>query len=214
MAVTTSRLPNRETFLEWPDFCLVVAKLRSTCNGWKRQDLDARYPKMCNLLSLWPQWAQNGRLSCHSIQAFLGRQNATAYHTLTTALYNYARENLALVNIYIKQPVVTKILRDQRIPIIWFVANCGGILGLCMGFSIVTVFEVLHCLAKTSFASISKWYSKLQTTTAAPKQNTTNLLEPNKNTSLVEDTAAVVIRMEPVQANHGTDCAQPDVNHV
>ena len=38
--------------------------------------------------------------------------------------------------------------RDQRIPIIWFVANCGGILGLCMGFSIVTVFEVLHYLAK------------------------------------------------------------------
>ena len=32
--------------------------------------------------------------------------------------------------------MVTKILRDQRIPIIWFVANCGGILGLCMGFSI------------------------------------------------------------------------------
>ena len=27
-------------------------------------------------------------------------------------------------------------------------ANCGGILGLCMGFSIVTVFEVLHYLVK------------------------------------------------------------------
>ena len=44
--------------------------------------------------------------------------------------------------------VVTKILRDQRVPIIWFVANCGGILGLCMGFSIVTVFEVFHCIFK------------------------------------------------------------------
>ena len=30
-----------------------------------------------------------------------------------------------------------------------FVANCGGILGLCMGFSIVTVFEVLHYLGTT-----------------------------------------------------------------
>ena len=29
--------------------------------------------------------------------------------------------------------------RDQKIPVIWFVANSGGILGLCMGFSMVTV---------------------------------------------------------------------------
>ena len=28
-------------------------------------------------------------------------------------------------------------------------ANCGGILGLCMGFSIVTVFEVLHYLSQS-----------------------------------------------------------------
>lgn len=63
-------------------------------------------------------------------------------------MYLYARENLAKVHIYIKAPVVTKIVRDQRIPIIWFVANCGGILGLCMGFSIITVFEVLNYLAR------------------------------------------------------------------
>ncbi len=61
--------------------------------------------------------------------------------------FDYARQNLALVHVYVKRPVVTKIVRDQRIPVIWFVANCGGILGLCMGFSIVTVFEVLHYLA-------------------------------------------------------------------
>ena len=36
------------------------------------------------------------------------------------------------------------IRRDQKIPVIWFVANVGGILGLCMGCSLVTIFEVLH----------------------------------------------------------------------
>ena len=45
----------------------------------------------------------------------------------------------------------------HRIPIIWFVANCGGILGLCMGFSIVTVFEVLHCICKMSLSSLEHW---------------------------------------------------------
>ena len=86
----------------------------------------------------------------------------TMHQVLTENLYNYARENLALVNIYIKQPVVTKILRDQRIPVIWFVANCGGILGLCMGFSIVTVFEVLHCLTNVTFSSLANWYRNVR----------------------------------------------------
>ena len=53
--MTTSRLPNRETFIEWPEFCLVVRKLHGTCQGWKRQDLDARYPQMCKLLLEYPQ---------------------------------------------------------------------------------------------------------------------------------------------------------------
>ena len=68
-------------------------------------------------------------------------------------MFDYARENLALVNIYIKPPVVTRIVKDERIPVIWFVANCGGILGLCMGFSIVTVFEVLHYICRSIFLS-------------------------------------------------------------
>ncbi len=63
---------------------------------------------------------------------------------MVVILYKYARENLALVNIYIKDPAVTKIKRDQRVPIIWFIANVGGILGLTMGCSLVTVFEIIH----------------------------------------------------------------------
>ena len=47
---------------------------------------------------------------------------------------------------YLKDPVVTRIMRDEKIPIISFVANTGGLLGLCMGFSLVSVFEILfHC---------------------------------------------------------------------
>ena len=50
---------------------------------------------------------------------------------------------MALVNVYIKDPVVTRIKRDQKIPIISFVANTGGLLGLCMGFSLISAFEVI-----------------------------------------------------------------------
>ena len=147
MAVTTSRLPNRETFLEWKEFCLVIQKLTRTCLGWKRPLLDDHYPQLCALIL---QQNENGTV-CTQVR-HIG--NTTVSKVLRDTLYNYARDNLALVNIYIKQPVVTKILRDQRVPLIWFVANCGGILGLCMGFSIVTVFEVFHCLFKFLIAKL------------------------------------------------------------
>ena len=42
---------------------------------------------------------------------------------LLGAMFTYARQNLALVNIYIKPPVVKRIMRDERIPVIWFVAR-------------------------------------------------------------------------------------------
>ena len=40
--------------------------------------------------------------------------------------------------------MVTRILRDEKTPIIAFVANTGGLMGLCMGFSLVSVFEILY----------------------------------------------------------------------
>ena len=73
---------------------------------------------------------------------------------LQEGIFRYAKENMALVNVYIKDPVVTRIKRDQKIPIIGFVANTGGLLGLCMGFSLISAFEIIfHFLI-----SIKKMY--------------------------------------------------------
>ena len=85
---------------------------------------------------------------------------------LIRLLHKYARENLLLANIYIKDPAVTMILRDEKIPVIWFVANVGGILGLCMGCSLVTVFEVLHHIVliflRTSVRSVSRIHKTIR----------------------------------------------------
>ena len=68
------------------------------------------------------------------------------FFSLEEDIFDYAKQNLAVVNVYIKDPVVTRILRDQKIPIIAFVANTGGLLGLCMGFSLVSLFEIVYHL--------------------------------------------------------------------
>ena len=50
--------------------------------------------------------------------------------------------------------MVTRIKRDQKIPIIGFVANTGGLLGLCMGFSLVSAFEIVyHCMMTVCWTS-------------------------------------------------------------
>ena len=51
--------------------------------------------------------------------------------------------------------MVTRIKRDQKIPIIGFVANTGGLLGLCMGFSLVSAFEIVyHCMMTVCWTSV------------------------------------------------------------
>ena len=47
-----------------------------------------------------------------------------------------------------------KFIKDEKITRISFLANAGGLLGLCMGFSVISVAEIFyHCLVSlaTSF---------------------------------------------------------------
>lgn len=169
VAVTTSRLPNRQTMLKWSDFCVVMEKIKKSCGHvWKRIDIDRQYPLLCPLLlaklnQTSPLFEEGNKDLCKKAMNnfnILDVQDLpkndidiSSDEALLGTMFDYARENLALVNIYIKPPVVTRIAKDERIPVIWFVANCGGILGLCMGFSIVTVFEVLHYICRSIFHS-------------------------------------------------------------
>ena len=169
VAMTTSKFPNRQTLMEWPDFCLLVGKLWKLCNqSWKRVDLDIFYPNLCSLLKKMLEhhsftlgdFKDNGKCKkmfvgqTDSLTLDLKARNSST-KMLLDLIHEYSRNNLAHVHVYIKPPVVTRIQRDQRTPLIWFVANCGGILGLCMGFSIVTVFEVLHFLCHSMFGKVA-----------------------------------------------------------
>ena len=61
----------------------------------------------------------------------------------------YATENLAEINLAMKTPTVQTIKRELEITFTTFVGNLGGILGLCLGFSLVSLVEVIyHCFCK------------------------------------------------------------------
>ena len=59
-------------------------------------------------------------------------------------ILNYASKNLALVTIYIREPFTEKILIDQEISVFSFVSDIGGLMGLFMGFSVVSIVEIIY----------------------------------------------------------------------
>lgn len=71
------------------------------------------------------------------------------------------------MNVYIKDPAVTQVKIDQKVPLIWFVANVGGILGLTMGMSLVTFFEILHHVAIMFFRTGAKSIATVRRTMTA-----------------------------------------------
>ena len=58
-------------------------------------------------------------------------------------IHRYAEDN-AVIKIFIKDPYYTNIQRDEAMSTVSFVANAGGLMGLCVGLSFVSIFEIFY----------------------------------------------------------------------
>jgi hypothetical protein len=54
-----------------------------------------------------------------------------------------SRQNLAKIEIYIKDPYVSLYLTEEKITEMAFVGSIGGVLGLFLGFSFISSFEII-----------------------------------------------------------------------
>ena len=70
---------------------------------------------------------------------------------LLCSLYAYAKDNVAVVNVFFRSKINQKLIRDQKSPVIWFVSTMGGILGLVCGVSMVTCVELSQALIESFF---------------------------------------------------------------
>ena len=72
--------------------------------------------------------------------------NKTMLKNVEYQIYKYARENLAIINIFIKESYTKRFRKTEKMSRISYIASSGGLLGLCMGFSFVSLAEILyHC---------------------------------------------------------------------
>ena len=67
--------------------------------------------------------------------------------TFENVIIQYTQENMALVNIYINSPYAEEVVIDVEMSTATFYGNIGGILGAGIGFSLVTLAEIIwHCM--------------------------------------------------------------------
>jgi len=77
--------------------------------------------------------------------------------SLRQEVHNYAKKNLAKVNIYIKDPYVAKYVTGEKITEMSFVGTVGGILGLFLGFSFISAIELVYIFCIRSCCKNIQW---------------------------------------------------------
>ena len=107
----------------------------------KKEELEHKYPNLCEQLM---EKADVGKKCSENIEVV--KDNAQ----LKADLYDYGKDNLAWINMYFSETFTRKLVRDQKITITSFIANIGGLMGLCMGFSLVSALEFLFFLCLRS----------------------------------------------------------------
>ena len=61
------------------------------------------------------------------------------------------RDNLVEVGIFLRDPFYVKIDRGMRITELEFVSNIGGLMGLLMGFSFISLIEFFYHVCMTFY---------------------------------------------------------------
>ena len=98
--VTSSSFPNKATFPRRDEQCLLIQKLRALCRDQKSKSLTLmdRYPHLCSNVSLNYRRCNNQKVDPYQDSGLDLRTQALLEHKL----FKYAKENLVIVNIYIK----------------------------------------------------------------------------------------------------------------
>ena len=147
--------PHTQTFKFHSDVCLITEKIDRICQNPSKKLVFEKY--------------YQNEMSCKEFLEFFdshyqqcdGETNSQFTHThenhtkLFKFLQKYATENVAKVKIFLRNSY--SLHKDQKRCSNFICGFCGGLLGLCLGLSIISIFEFMyHC-----FKCVSKKYVNL-----------------------------------------------------
>lgn len=139
--LSSTAYPSETGFPFTEEFCYVFQKIVRICNGnpYQRKVFELKYPNMsCDEFT-----------SLNKTVALCDSKSTPNYTLIMQSniykfVHDYAKTNIALLTIFIKDPFYVKLKRDEQMTVLSFIGNAGGLLGLCMGLSLISVFEVFY----------------------------------------------------------------------
>ena len=145
--MSSAPFPQKESFIFDKSFCEVATHIaqRSCQDPERKFFLQKKYPKICQILDEFKEYFGE-EAKCDGWPALFIEKNNKDDTELQEMMFKYGRDNLAKVQIFIQSPYVTKIKRDQEMTFTNFIANTGGLLGLCIGFSFISGIEIIYWL--------------------------------------------------------------------
>ena len=151
LSVTTTSYPSQNTFENRNEMCLILKKFNVICSNPLKLKIFEEFYKIndtfsnesfCNLVTLQSKYE-------------VCTKNFTQINperTIDAKLYkfvlSYTKENIAKIKIFFRDPYHTLIEKDVSLTFTSFLGNAGGLVGLCTGMSIVSIFEVIYFISK------------------------------------------------------------------
>ena len=132
--------------------CLVLSKLLRLCNDThKARIFESYYDMKCSDILRSTNLCNNGN-PIH--------KEVLKNQTMSKFLYEYAKDNFAVVNAFIKDPYYTLIKRDESMPLTTFMGSVGGNLSLLTGMSTISLFEILYHVATYIYQRLFVYWAK------------------------------------------------------
>ena len=142
--MSSALYPQKDNFFFQRRFCHVASHIwQVTCQDKNRKYfLDLQQAELCKTLEYFEDYF-NENSSCQNWPKDFLHTFQKPNGTLLREMVRYGRKNLAVVRVMIQSPYVTKIKRDVAMTLTTYVANSGGLLGLCLGFSFISGIELI-----------------------------------------------------------------------
>ena len=106
-----------------------------------------------------------------NLEALTPNQDEFDFAEFKRLLVAYAKENTALVTSFLSTPFTQIIEVDENTSVIDAISSVGGLMGLFMGFTMVTLAEIIYyssSLLITSLVGIKKQVGNLRLTFVPP----------------------------------------------
>ena len=167
METSYYKFPNR-MFLRSEEVIKLVKKLGTMCNSGKprRALLNIRYPEICPFFDGLSEEDLAAEVNASfTVHQFFNGLDMTSddLSKFKEQLLAYASDNLVKINAFFDSPYLSKYQTDEVTVLLFpictgtclkvmsattFIANIGGMLGLCMGFSFVSLVEIFFFIVQ------------------------------------------------------------------